>query len=68
MLEKSYEYEAVIQPSDHGGAFVEFPYDIREEFGRGGSSRYTQLSTYPSDISNRHGRNDESQVTHGLDG
>ena len=35
MLEKSYEYEAVIQPSDHGGAFVEFPYDIREEFGRG---------------------------------
>lgn len=30
-----YEYEAVIQPADKGGAYVAFPYDIREEFGKG---------------------------------
>jgi hypothetical protein len=34
---KVYKYEAVIQPSvsGKGGAFVPFPYDIREEFGKG---------------------------------
>jgi hypothetical protein len=29
-----YEYNAIIQ-SDSGGAYVPFPYDIREEFGKG---------------------------------
>ena len=28
-----YEYDAVIQSADKGGAYVAFPYDIREEFG-----------------------------------
>jgi len=32
---KLYEYDAVIQPADKGGAYVKFPYDIREEFGKG---------------------------------
>lgn len=34
---KIYHYEAAIQASEigKGGAFVEFPYDIREEFGQG---------------------------------
>ena len=32
---KIYEFEAVIQPADKGGAYVAFPYDIREEFGKG---------------------------------
>jgi len=34
---KIYEYDAVIQSSEvgKGGAFVVFPYDIREEFGKG---------------------------------
>ena len=32
---KLYEFDAVIQPVEKGGAYVAFPYDIREEFGRG---------------------------------
>ena len=35
MSEKSYEYDAVIQASDRGGAYVVFPYDVRAEFGKG---------------------------------
>ena len=37
MSKKVYEYDAVIQSSDigKGGTYVIFPYDIREEFGRG---------------------------------
>ena len=36
MSEKTYEFEAVIEPvPDRHGAFVRFPYDIRKEFGRG---------------------------------
>lgn len=35
--EKVYEYDAVIQASEvgKGGAFVPFPYDLREAFGKG---------------------------------
>jgi hypothetical protein len=32
---KTYEYNAVIQSADKGGAYVAFPYDIRVEFGKG---------------------------------
>lgn len=36
MNDKTYEYEAVIRAAEQkGGAYVPFPYDIREEFGRG---------------------------------
>jgi len=35
MNEKIYEYDAIIQPADKGGAYVPFPYDIRAEFGKG---------------------------------
>ena len=37
MSEKIYEYNTVIMPSESGkgGAFVPFPYDVREEFGKG---------------------------------
>ena len=37
MGEKVYEYEAVIHASDigKGGAYVPFPYDVKEEFGKG---------------------------------
>ena len=36
-MNKIYEYDAVIKSSDvgKGGAYVEFPYDIRKEFGKG---------------------------------
>lgn len=33
---KTYEYDAVIQEMpDNGGAYVIFPWNIREEFGKG---------------------------------
>jgi len=37
MSDKTYEFEAEIQASEigKGGAYVAFPYDIREEFGKG---------------------------------
>lgn len=36
MNQKVYEYESLIYAAgDTGGAYVLFPYDIREEFGRG---------------------------------
>lgn len=36
MDSKTYEYETVICEADgKGGAYVAFPYDVREEFGRG---------------------------------
>ena len=37
MNNKIYEYDAVIKESEigKGGAYVEFPYDICEEFGKG---------------------------------
>lgn len=36
MNQKVYEYESLIYAAgDTGGAYVIFPYDIREEFGRG---------------------------------
>lgn len=35
MNSKTYQYAAVIQPADKGGAYVAFPYDIRAEFGKG---------------------------------
>ena len=36
MNDKIYKYEAIIEPvPEKHGAFVRFPYDIREEFGKG---------------------------------
>ena len=36
MNQKIYEYESgIFSAGDTGGAYVIFPYDIREEFGRG---------------------------------
>ncbi|MBE6726085.1 MAG: DUF1905 domain-containing protein [Ruminococcaceae bacterium] len=34
-MQTSYEFEAVIREEEDGGAYVVFPWDIREEFGRG---------------------------------
>ena len=36
MNTKTYEYDAIIKESEigKGGAYVEFPYDIREKFGK----------------------------------
>jgi len=36
MNEKVYKFEAVIKKvPDIDGAYIEFPYDVREEFGKG---------------------------------
>ena len=35
MNDRIYEYSAVIQAVDRGGAYVPFPFDIRAEFGKG---------------------------------
>lgn len=36
MQEKQYEFDAVIQKvPDIDGAYVEFPYDVKAEFGKG---------------------------------
>lgn len=36
MNQKTYEFEAVIlKVPDIDGAYVEFPYDVKEEFGKG---------------------------------
>lgn len=36
MNEKKYEFDAVIKKvPDIDGAYVEFPFDVRQEFGRG---------------------------------
>lgn len=32
---KKYEFQAVIEDANRGGAYVRFPYDIKEEFGKG---------------------------------
>ncbi len=35
-MSKLYEFESIIYPvPDKGGAYVIFPYDIRQEFGKG---------------------------------
>jgi len=36
MTRKKYEYDTVLHETpDNGGAYVEFPWDIRQEFGKG---------------------------------
>jgi uncharacterized protein DUF1905 len=36
MTEKSFQFDAVIQAGDGGGAFVFFPFDMQESFGTRG--------------------------------
>ena len=35
MNKKIYKYEAIIQSAGNGGAYVEFPYNIKEKFQKG---------------------------------
>ena len=51
MNEKVYEYDAVIQHSaiGKGGAYVPFPYDIREEFGKGRVKVHATFDSEPYD-------------------
>ena len=49
MNEKIYEYDAIIESSEigKGGAYVSFPYDVREEFGKG---RVKVRATFDSEL------------------
>ncbi|HEM5075008.1 TPA: DUF1905 domain-containing protein [Streptococcus suis] len=49
-MAKLYEFEAVIHPvPDKGGAYVIFPYDIREEFGKGRVKVHATFDEQPYD-------------------
>ena len=66
MNEKIYEYDAVIRPSNSGkgGAFVPFPYDIREEFGKGRVKVHATFDGEPYDgsVVNMGVKNDDGSV------
>ena len=51
MNKKIYEFDSVIKASSigKGGAYVEFPYDIREEFGKGRVSVHATFDGEPYD-------------------
>ena len=47
---KRYEYDAVLhEPDDNGGAYVIFPWDIREEFGKGRAKVHALFDGIPYD-------------------
>lgn len=47
---KTYEFEAVIHKvPDIDGAYVEFPYDVRKEFGKGRVKVYATFDGEPYD-------------------
>lgn len=47
---KRYEYDAVLRVTeDSGGAYVAFPWDIREEFGKGRVKVHAQFDGVPYD-------------------
>lgn len=47
--EKEYKFDGVILPSDKGGAYVVFPYDIRKEFGKGRVKVHASFDSVPYD-------------------
>ena len=65
MNQKVYEYESMIYDADKkGGAYVIFPYDIREEFGRGRVKVHAEFDGEPYDgsIVNRGVKNEDGSV------
>ena len=50
MMTEVYEFQAVILPvSDKGGAHIIFPYDIRQEFGKGRVKVHAIFDGHPYD-------------------
>ncbi len=65
MNQKVYEYESMIYDADKkGGAYVIFPYDIREEFGRGRVKVHAEFDGEPYDgsIVNMGVKNEDGSV------
>ena len=49
-MTKVYEFQAVMLPvSDKGGAYIIFPYDIRQEFGKGRVKVHATCDGHPYD-------------------
>ena len=62
---KQYEYDAVIvEDPDSGGAYVAFPWDIREEFGKGRVKVHATFNGVPYDgsIVNMGVRNEDGSI------
>lgn len=50
MSERKYEYDAVLhEDPESGGAWVAFPWDLREEFGRGRVKVHASFDGIPYD-------------------
>lgn len=50
MNNKVYEFDAVIRDvPDSGGAYVDFPYDVRDEFGKGRVAVHATFDGVPYD-------------------
>ena len=64
MNKKIYEYEAIIQSVNKGGAYVPFPYDVRTEFGKGRVKVHATFDGEPYDgsIVNMGVKNDDGSV------
>ena len=46
----AYEYTAILHElADNGGAYVEFPWDVRKEFGRGRVKVHAEFDGVPYD-------------------
>ena len=66
MSNKIYEYDAVIQSTStgRGGAYVEFPFDVRAEFGKGRVKVHATFDGEPYDgsVVNMGVKNDDGSV------
>ena len=64
MNDRTYEYDAVIQAADGGGAYVAFPHDIRTEFGKGRVGVHATFDGAPYDgsVVNMGVRNEDGTV------
>ena len=49
MSKRKYEYDAVLHEEPDGGAWVAFPWDIREEFGKGRVKVHASFDGIPYD-------------------
>lgn len=65
MNEKTYKYESVIVEAEgKGGAFVKFPYDVRDEFGKGRVKVFATFDgvEYEGSVVNMGVKNDDGSV------
>ncbi len=61
---KQFEYDAVLHENPDGGAYVAFPWDIRQEFGKGRIRVHAEFDGIPYDgsIVNMGVRNEDGSV------